>query len=211
VAPARDGAPSRTCVSSGRPIPGCRLEIVGDDRRELPPGRVGEIAIRSPTMFDGYRNSPEESARVLKDGWYHSGDLGFLHDGECYVIGRQKDVIIVAGNNVYPEDVEDAVATVPGVSPGRVVAFGVEDEQAGTEVICVVAETDVTDPEERKRLVLAIRLAGMAVDVTILRVYLAPSRWLIKSSSGKPSRKANKERIAREPFPEPTHDTRRAS
>ena len=211
VAPPRAGAPSRTCVSSGRPIPGCQLEIVGEDGRELPADRVGEIAIRSPTLFEGYRNSPEESARVLKDGRYHSGDLGFLHDGECFVIGRRKDVIIVAGNNVYPEDVEDAVACVPGVSPGRAVAFGAEDEQAGTEVVCVIAETDVSDPEERKRLVLAIRRAGMAVDVTISRVYLAPPRWLIKSSSGKPSRRANKERIAREPLLDPTHDTRRAS
>ena len=212
VAPARDGAPNRICVSSGRPIPACRLQIVGADGRELPPDRVGEIALRSPTMFEGYRNGPEESARVLVDGWYHSGDLGFLHEGECYVIGRQKDVIIVAGNNVYPEDVEDAVSAVPGVSPGRVVAFGVEDEEAGTEVVCVIAEADVTDPEERKRLVLAIRRAGMAVDVTISRVHLAPPRWLIKSSSGKPSRKANKERIAREPLLQPSHDdTRRAS
>jgi len=88
----------------------------------------------------------------------------------------------------------------------------VEDEEAGTEVVCVIAEADATDPEERKRLVLAIRRAGMAVDVTISRVHLAPPRWLIKSSSGKPSRKANKERIAREPLLQPSHDdTRRAS
>jgi acyl-CoA synthetase (AMP-forming)/AMP-acid ligase II len=210
VAPPRAGASSRTCVSSGAPIPGCRIKILAEDGREVSPGRVGEIAIQSPTMFEGYSSGPEESARVLVDGWYHSGDLGFLQDGECYVIGRLKDVIIVAGNNVYPEDVEDAVAAVPGVSPGRVVAFGAEVQEAGTESVCVVAETDVTDPEQRKRLALAIRRAGMAVDVTIAHVHLAPPRWLIKSSSGKPSRKANRDRIEREPPPLSLHDTRRA-
>ena len=92
------------------------------------------------SLFDGYRNYPEKTAEVLADGWYFSGDYGFVHDGEYYVVGRKKDLIIVAGNNVFPEDVEDAVGTVPGVMPGRVVAFGVEDERLGTEVLCVIAE-----------------------------------------------------------------------
>jgi fatty-acyl-CoA synthase len=198
VVAAREGAPARVCVSSGRPIPGCEIRIIGEDGEDLAPGRVGEIVIRSRTMFDGYRNSPAETTEALKDGWYHSGDTGFTMDGECYVIGRQKDIIIVAGNNIYPEDVEDAVGKVPGVAPGRVVAFGADDDVAGTEQICVIAETDVTDPHQRKGLRTAIQRAGMAVDVTIAQVYLAPARWLIKSSSGKPSRMANKERILKE-------------
>ncbi len=195
VEPARAGAPERICVSCGRPISGCDVRIVDSDRTPLPAGRLGEIAIRSVSLFDGYRNRIAETARVLEGGWYYSGDLGFLWDGELYVIGRQKDVIIVAGTNLYPEDIEDAVSRVPGVLPGRVVAFGTEDPESGTERVCVIAETAAPEGPEQRRLTVEIMRAGMNIDVTVSRVYLRPARWLIKSSAGKPSRQANRERI----------------
>jgi len=160
----------------------------------LPAGRVGELAIASTALFDGYRNYPEKTAEVLADGWFRSGDQGFLHEGACYVVGRKKDLIIVAGNNVFPEDVEDAVARVPGVLPGRVVAFGVDDERLGTEALCVVAESSTSSDPERHALRVAIMQAGMAIDTTISRVYLVEPRWLIKSSSGKPARSTNRAR-----------------
>ena len=90
---------------------------------------IGEIAIKSVSMFDGYRNYPEKTAEVLEDGWYYSGDYGFKYKDEYYIIGRKKDIIIVAGNNIYPEDIEDAVSKVEGIIPGRVVAFGEEDSK----------------------------------------------------------------------------------
>jgi acyl-CoA synthetase (AMP-forming)/AMP-acid ligase II len=189
------GAPTRACVSSGRPIPGCQLRIVDDLGETVAPAHVGEIAIRSSTMFDGYRNAPDDTARVLRDGWYFSGDYGFELDGEYYVVGRKKDLIIVAGRNIYPEDVEDAISLVPGVLAGRVVAFGLEDASSGTEQIAVIAETEAIDAAERKRIKLAIQRAGMEIDVTVARVFLASPRWLIKSSAGKPSRKANRQRV----------------
>jgi acyl-CoA synthetase (AMP-forming)/AMP-acid ligase II len=146
-------------------------------------------------MFDGYMNDPEKTRLSKRDGWYISGDLGFIHNGECYVLGRLDDVIINSGRNIFPEDVEDAVNTVPGIIPGRTVAFGVEDEATGTEKVCLAAETPYLTEKEKEVLKLAVKTAGIAVDVTISEVYLVPPRWLIKSSSGKPSRKANKERI----------------
>lgn len=187
-----DGA-GRRCVSSGALISGCRVRIIDERNRDVPPGTVGEIVISSVSLFDGYRNYPEKTAEVLRDGWYHSGDIGFVHDDEYFVIGRKKDLIIVAGNNVFPEDVEDAVGRVPGVIPGRVVAFGAEDERGGTEMLCVIAETELLG-DDAKRLRIAVMQAGMAIDVTISRVYLVPQRWLIKSSSGKPARASNKAR-----------------
>ena len=105
----------------------------------------------------------------------------------------------MAGKNIYPEDIEDAIGGVPGVLPGRVVAFGVEDAATGTEEICVIAETN--EGADRKSLRLAIVQEGMKIDVTIGRVYLVPPRWLIKSSAGKPSRSANKERSLSELTP----------
>jgi acyl-CoA synthetase (AMP-forming)/AMP-acid ligase II len=198
VVEAPDPTAGRVCVSSGPTISGCLVRIVDDARQDLPAGRVGEIAIQSTALFDGYRNYPEKTAEVLQDGWFYSGDYGFVLDGHCYVIGRKKDVVIVAGNNVAPEDVEDAVGRVSGVFPGRVVAFGVEDERAGTEVLCVVAETGATGAAEERATRVAILQAGMSIDVTISRVYLAPPRWLIKSSSGKPARTTNRTRAVQE-------------
>ena len=198
VLPVNDSAGGRWCVSSGPPVSGCSLRIVDEQRQDLPPGRVGEIAISSVSLFDGYRNYPEKTAEVLADGWYYSGDYGFIHEGEYYVVGRKKDLIIVAGSNVFPEDVEDAVGAVPGVMPGRVVAFGADDERLGTDVLCVIAESEAQTVPETKAMRLAILQAGMAIDVTITRVYLVPPRWLIKSSSGKPARVTNRDRALAE-------------
>lgn len=186
---------ARCCVSSGKIINGCQIRIVDENRNDLPENRVGEIAVRSVSMFDGYRNYPEKTAEVVNDGWYFTGDYGFVHNNEYFIIGRKKDIIIVAGKNIYPEDVEDAINQAEGVIPGRVIAFGEEDEEIGTEQISVIAETKAGDDKEKNYVRLAILKAGMAIDVNIRKVYLVPPRWLIKSSAGKPSRKNNKERI----------------
>jgi acyl-CoA synthetase (AMP-forming)/AMP-acid ligase II len=193
--PAGTPEEAKRCVSAGRSIDGCELKVVDERGEELPDGQVGEIAIRSVSLFEGYRNQPGKTAEVLKDGWYFSGDYGACYDGEYYILGRKKDIIIVAGNNISPEDVEDAVNEVPGVIPGRVVAFGVEDSASGTELVCVIAETGETDEKGLKAIRRKIGEAGIRIDVAISRVYLVPSRWLIKSSAGKLSRKANRQRI----------------
>ncbi|NVN96613.1 MAG: AMP-binding protein, partial [Bacteroidetes bacterium] len=158
-------------------------------------GKVGEIAVWSVSMFNGYRNYPEKTEEVVKNGWYFTGDYGFKYNDEYFVIGRKKDIIIVAGKNIYPEDIENVVNHVEGVVPGRVIAFGEEDEKMGTEQVAIVAETKAETEEEKKQIRLAILKSGMSIDINIHKVYLVPSRWLIKSSAGKPSRKANKERL----------------
>jgi fatty-acyl-CoA synthase len=189
---------ARICVSSGFPISGCELRILDESERDLPDGRVGEVAIKSVSMFDEYRNYREKTVEVLKGDWYFSGDFGFSHEGEYYIVGRKKDIIIAAGNNLYPEDIEDIVGQLDGVIPGRVVAFGLEDGESGTEQVCIVVETPAEREEEKRALRMGIRKAGMEMGVTISRVYLVPSRWLIKSSAGKPSRNANRTRAISE-------------
>jgi fatty-acyl-CoA synthase len=186
---------TRICVSSGKTIKGCEVRIVDENRRNVEQGTIGEIVIKSVSMFDGYRNYPEKTAEVLQDGWYYSGDYGFKNGDEFYIIGRKKDIIIVAGNNIYPEDIEDAVSKVEGIIPGRVIAFGEEDTELGSEQISIAAESNITIQDDQKKLRMEIIKAGMTIDVTIKKIYLVPPRWLIKSSAGKPSRKANKERI----------------
>jgi fatty-acyl-CoA synthase len=186
----------RSCVSSGTPISGCSVRIVDETGTDRGDGEVGEILLRSVSLFDGYRNNPSATEHALRDGWYASGDLGFLLDGEIFVVGRKKDVIIVAGKNIYPEDIEDALSGVDGLLPGRVVAFGREDVANGTERICVVAESPLTDQAAHAGVREAITRAAMRIDITISEIFLVEPRWLIKSSAGKPSRTANKERLA---------------
>ncbi|MCG6534987.1 MAG: AMP-binding protein [Syntrophales bacterium LBB04] len=195
-----DDGGGRLCVSSGLLISGCDLQIVDEVGEDLPSDRVGEITVRSVSLFDGYRNNAEKTNEVLRDGWYYTGDYGFAIEGEYYVIGRKKDIIIVAGKNIYPEDIEDVVGQVTDVLPGRVIAFGMDDPDTGTEQICVVAETPLfsADEAEKRALRTRIKASGMTIDITIARVYLAPPRWLIKSSAGKPSRSANKDRALTE-------------
>lgn len=188
----------RICVSSGSVIDGCIIKIVDIERKEIPNGNVGEIAIKSISMFDGYRNYPEKTAEVLSDGWYYSGDYGFNIGNDYYIIGRKKDIIIVAGKNIYPEDIEDLVSKVPGVIPGRVIAFGEDDEKTGTELISVLAESTLEEINQKKHLVEEIKKVGMSLDISISNIYIVPPKWLIKSSAGKPSRKANRERILTE-------------
>ncbi len=186
----------RMCVSSGKSINDCSLKIIDEFRNELSGDAVGEIAVKSISMFSGYRNYPEKTAEVLdEDGWFYTGDIGFVIDEELYVIGRKKDIIIVAGNNIYPEDVEDIVGKVDKVIPGRIIAFGEDDPELGTEQVSIVAETKLETEKDFDQLRVAILRAGMEINVNIHSVYLVPPRWLIKSSSGKPSRKANRERI----------------
>jgi acyl-CoA synthetase (AMP-forming)/AMP-acid ligase II len=178
----------RRRVSSGIPVAGCEVRV-----------ESGQLLVRSASLFSGYRNDPEKTAAVLgDDGWFRTGDVGFIDGGEVFVIGRQKDVIIVAGKNLYPEDIEDAVSSVPGILPGRVVAFANDDAELGTERVEVIAETAVDQPTEKARLERAVVEAAMAVDITIARVHLVPPRWLVKSSAGKPSRAENRRRLIAE-------------
>jgi acyl-CoA synthetase (AMP-forming)/AMP-acid ligase II len=114
---------------------------------------------------------------------------------ELYVIGRSKDLIINAGKNVYPQDIEAIVNELPGIHPGRVVAFGVPDELEGTELIAVVAETMAEGADERKRLNQQIRQAiARQTMVAVTYVQLVPPKWLLKTSSGKIARSANREK-----------------
>ncbi len=118
-----------------------------------------------------------------------------MYEDELYVIGRIKDIIIVAGNNIYPEDIEDTVSKIDDIIPGRVVAFGEEDGKLGTEQVSVVAETKLDNEIVLRKLSMDIVEAGMSMNVNIHTVYLVQPRWLIKSSSGKPSRRTNKQKI----------------
>lgn len=194
-------APGAIClVSCGRVLPGTQVRIVSDHGKELDPGYVGEIVIQTDSMFGGYFNRPDLTAKALRDGWYWSGDLGFLLDEELYVIGRKKDLIIVGGENIYPQDVEETVSGHPAIYDGRVVAFGHYDSNLGTEIICVVAEVRAEESLHHAQTIVRELKAAISSELGVAagRIYLKPPRWIVKSTAGKPARSTTREKLLME-------------
>lgn len=194
-----DAPDAVTMLSAGRPLPNVRLRVLDEQRRELPERRVGEIALRSDCMLTGYYNRADLTALAFYDGWYLTGDLGYLAEGELFVTGRKKDLIIVGGKNVHPQDLEALAGEVPGVHPGRAVAFGVFDEELGTEEVVIVAEADSETDDERSRLADQVRqCVNRGSDIAVRVVQIVVPRWVLKTSSGKLARAANREKYLAE-------------
>ena len=190
-------AGSLCVVSSGRCLEDNQVRIVSSEGTDLPDGEVGEILIRSDSLFDGYFNRPDLTAKALQEGWYWSGDLGFSLDGELYVIGRAKDLIIVAGKNIYPQDLEEIVCNHPAIHDGRAVAFGMYNPDLGTQDVIVVAETE-TEEELKNASEIERDLRSVIVaelDVTPRAICLKPPRWIVKSTAGKPARSTTREKL----------------
>jgi fatty-acyl-CoA synthase len=188
--------PTITMVSCGRPIAHTEIRVVDAERRDLPQRRIGEIALRSNCMLTGYYHRENATAQAMQDGWFFTGDLGYIADGELYITGRQKDLIIVGGKNIYPQDIEHILNSIPGVHPGRTVAFGVMNESLGTEDIAVICEVETEDPADRDRITREIRTQiAQTTDVMAHYVHLVGPGWLLKTSSGKIARAANRQKF----------------
>ena len=148
------GSPFRSCESRRAPrgalhllLPAiyCRAVNCGfylTPAKLLEDGSVGEILIKSDSLFAGYYNRPDLTATAIIDGWYHTGDLGFCLEDELFVVGRKKDLLIVGGENFYPQDIEEIVGSHSAIRDGRVVAMGVYNPDLGTDEIVVVAEVE---------------------------------------------------------------------
>ena len=192
--PALDG--TRRLPLLGQPVPGLEVRIVEPaTEEELLERQVGEVLIRGTSVTPGYYKRPDATAELLRDGWLHTGDLGYLLDGELVLCGRIKDVIIVGGRNVFPEDIERAVATIDGVRAGNVIAFGV-DGYKGKESVVVVAEVKSTDVDSISRAVHT--RVTEAVGLPPREVMLVQAGTLPKTSSGKLQRALCKERYLAE-------------
>ena len=187
-------------VASGCALAGTELRIVAPDGTSCGEKVAGEIVVRTPSLFSGYWGSDGFQTCTLKDGWHATGDYGFLAGGELFVIGRFKDIVIVGGNNIFPEDVEAVVNSIAGVYAGRVVAFGVEDTEYGTQGLAVVAEMKGDfSGDAAAKLEAAIRKLVLTTIGTAARyVSVVPQRWIVKSTAGKISRRETRERFLRE-------------
>jgi fatty-acyl-CoA synthase len=195
------GSRSAACfVSSGQCLPNNEVRIASEKGESLPEGHVGEILIRSDSMLASYYNRPDLTSLSLRDGWYSSGDLGFVLDRELYVTGRKRDLIIVGGKNIYPQDLEEIACAHPLIHDGRAVAFGLYNPDLGTEEIVLVAETeelsDLGEPSLVEKMIRASIVAELGVAPRA--IYLKPPRWIVKSTAGKPARSATREKLMAE-------------
>ena len=170
----------------GRPVPGLEMRICDSSTGQPMQDReVGEVELRGSSITPGYYDNPDSTAASRRGGWFRTGDLGYVVDGELVVCGRIKDVIIVGGRNVFPEDVERAAESVEGVRAGNVIAFGTEGRR-GREAVVVVAETK-HDEIAPIRAAVAARVTD-AVGVPPEDIVLVRPGTLPKTSSGKPQR-----------------------
>jgi acyl-CoA synthetase (AMP-forming)/AMP-acid ligase II len=180
------------------------VKAVDTSHAALPDRQVGEIAVRSSYMLNEYYHRSDATEAAFFDGWYLTGDLGYLADGHVFVLGRKKDLLIVGGKNVYPQDLEALASTVEGIHPGRVAVFGVPNPQAGTEDAGLVAEVDTEDDTKQTAVRAELRrVISNGSDVTVRHIWLVPRGWLIKTSSGKVARSANRDKVFAELMAQP--------
>lgn len=186
-------------VSAGHPIPGHEIRVVDPQGNVLPERVEGVLEFRGPSTMRGYYRNASATESVRRgNGWTDSGDRAFLADAEVFITGRDKDIIIHAGRNLYPQTIEELVGEVAGVRRGCAVAFGVSDPALGTERVVVVAETRHEEEEAKRGLAASIRMRLTdAMGVPPDDVILVPPRTIPKTSSGKLRRTSCRDRYLR--------------
>ena len=181
-------------VSCGSPLPGLQVRIVDQAEQELPERHEGRLEFRGSSSTSGYYRDADNTRQLFHQDWLDSGDLAYIANGEVYITGRIKDIIIRAGRNIYPHELEEAIGNIPGIRTGRVAVFGSTDTGTATERLIVLAETRSKDGDEREKLRIAINtLATDLVGAPPDEVVLAPPATVLKTSSGKIRRAASRE------------------
>ena len=194
VPAAADDAEAMLVPACGRALPGHEIRIVDSAGYELPDRHIGRLQFRGPSATRGYYRNPEATQRLFQDGWLDSGDFAYLVEGEIYLAGRVKDLIIRGGRNIYPYELEEAVGNIAGVRKGCVAVFASTDPANATERLVVLAETRERDEAAREALrqrinEAALDVIGMPAD----EIVLAPPHAVLKTSSGKIRRAASRE------------------
>jgi acyl-CoA synthetase (AMP-forming)/AMP-acid ligase II len=173
-----------TVASVGRPLPGHEIAVVDAEGRVVADRRIGEVVIRGESLMHGYLPDTQGDLALSPDGALRTGDIGYIAGGELFLVGRKKDLIIRAGRNHYPQDIEEALVAVPGIRPGRAVAFSVPGEEL--ERVVVAVELAPERDEDIGALSKAIREAVLAATGLVPdEVLLLPRNALPLTSSGK--------------------------
>ena len=183
-------------VASGRPLPGHEVRIVDDEGRPLAERVEGRLEFRGPSATHGYWCNPEQTARLFDRGWLDTGDRAYAAEGDIVVTGRVKDIVKRGGRNLYPQEIEDAVAAIDGIRKGGVAVFGRPDARSGTERLVVLAERDPRRVPDDAALRDAVANAVVdAIGEPADEIVLAPPHTVLKTSSGKVRRSACRELV----------------
>ncbi len=175
-------------IDCGRPLPGFEVEVRGDKGNALPERRCGTVYLRGPSVMSGYFGNPEATQEVLSDdGWLNTGDLGYFADGSLFVTGRAKDLMIIKGRNIWPQDLEYLAEQQPEVRPTDASAFTVTDEDE-SEAAVLVVQVRETDPVKLASLSVRLKQAINAEFGIHCLIELVPPHTLPRTSSGKLSR-----------------------
>jgi len=177
----------RAIVNCGKAIPGMEVEIRDEKGRTKGDHQIGKVWCRGKSVMHSYFRNPEATEECLVDGWLDTGDMGYLADGYLFIVGRAKDMIIINGKNLWPQDIEWAVEQLPGFNHGDIAAFSIDTEN-GEEAPAVLVHCRVSDPEERIKLRDQIADKVRGVTGMSCVVELVPPRTLPRTSSGKLSR-----------------------
>lgn len=209
-------AAAREVFSCGSVMPGTEVRIVplggSPSGEETQQGVVGQIHLRGEHLFTSYHGRPDLTEAAIVDGWYATGDLGFMHEGELYVVGRCRDLIICGGRNIDPLELEEMASSTPGVVPGRVCCVGVVNESLGTEEVHLLVEVlhdesggdgSASGPKDafvgdRQEVVRALKQRAATLNLPLRQVWCLTRGWLVKSSSGKISRGMCREKLVKE-------------
>jgi fatty-acyl-CoA synthase len=175
-------------VSLGKTLPGVKVSINRSDGRKASEREVGEVCIQAPSVMQGYWGDAGKTAEALRGGWLHTGDLGYQAEGELYLVGRIKDIVIIGGRNLFPEDVERCAEQVDGVRKGNAIAFGVTSRK-GRERLVLVGETRLKCTNRAQDAAQAVSSeVRERIGVPVREVVLVPAGSLPKTSSGKKRR-----------------------
>ncbi len=181
-------------VGCGQPLPDYEIRIVDDLGREVADRSEGRLEFRGPSATSGYFRSEAKTRALVHDGWLDSGDLAYIADADVFITGRTKDIIIRAGQHIYPHELEDAIGDIVGIRKGGVAVFGMLDPKSGTERMIIVAETDEADPVARESLrAKAQKAATDIVGAPAEEIVLVAPGAVPKTSSGKIRRAAASE------------------
>ena len=187
-------------LSCGQLLQGCSVEISQTTDYSAGGGQeiicIGEIVVSTPFLFEGYYKRPEQTQEVLHDMKYHTRDLGFMHEGELYVLGRKDDLLISNGRNYFAHEIEQIANLVEGVKAGRNVAIGLFNPEIGSEEIYLVQEVGKMSDIQAKTLRRFVREAvQQQLGLALRDVVLVPAGWLTKTTSGKISRESNEHKL----------------
>lgn len=191
---AEDDVDAIEVVGCGQPLSGYQVRVIDDTGHELGEREQGHLQFMGPSTTSGYFRNAEETRRLFDGDWLNSGDLAYIAGGEIFITGRDKDVIIRAGRNVYPYQLESAIGELEGIRQGCVAVFGSADPNTQTERLIVVAETREQSPTIRETLVERVRdLSRQVLDLPPDDIVLAGPHTVLKTSSGKIRRVATRD------------------